>query len=36
MPRLERAFVSWGVVSESITEIWRIQIVLAGDPDQRE
>src|SRR3954462_3507667 len=37
MPRLERAFVSWRRWrAKSITKIWRIQIVLAGDADQRE
>src|SRR5258708_32484204 len=37
MPRLERAFVSWRRWrARSITKIWRIQIVLAGDADQGE
>src|SRR5262249_57554000 len=37
MPRLERAFVSWRRWrARSITKIRRIQIVLAGDADQRE
>src|SRR3954471_10288315 len=37
MPRLERAFVSWRRWrARTITKIWRIQIVLASNPDQRE
>ena len=37
MPRLERAFVSWRRWrARTITKIWRIQIVLAGDADQGE
>ena len=38
VPRLERAFVSWTARwrARTITKIGRIQIVLAGDADQRE